>query len=283
MTAPPTARRNDACRQPLGFWPGEAGVAMTSDSVRASSFEILDTPMAIWQKSEPTFSATREVLIGLGIYAIYMLVRKAVVTEAGEARALENAQAVVDLERRVGIHVEPEIQRAMLPYPRVLHVMSVAYATLNVGLTVGWLTRMFYKRDRRYAELRRATAYATLGAMPFFLYFPCAPPRKLDHIVDTIADVSGIDLESPLLSRFYIPIAAMPSIHVTYAVVTGLGMAQTSSSAAIRGLGRLYTPLVAFIVFATGNHYVLDGALGAAIGWITLRLARLSPRRMGAR
>lgn len=283
MTAPPTARRSDVCRQPLGFRPGETGVAATSDSVRASSPEILDTFMARLQKSEPTFSATREVVIGLSIYAIYMLVRKAVVTEAGEARALDNARAVVDVERRAGIHLEPEIQRAMLPYPRILNLMSVAYAALNVGLTVGWLARLFHKRDRRYPELRRATAYATLGALPFFLYFPCAPPRKLDHIVDTIADVSGIDLESPLLARFYIPIAAMPSIHVTYAVVTGLGMAQTSPSSAIRGLGRLYTPLVAFIVFATGNHYILDGVLGAAIGWITLRLARLSLRRAGAR
>lgn len=222
------------------------------------------------------------MIIGLGVYAAYLLVRKAVVNEKGEQRALVNAQRVVDAENEMGIHLEPEIQRTMLPYPRVLHVMSVAYTALNVGLTVGWLFRMFRRQESRYHEFRRATVVATAGALPFFLLFPCAPPRKLDHMVDTIADVSGIDLESAWLSRFYIPIAAMPSIHVTYAVVTGLGMAQASPHAVVRLGGRLYAPLVSFIVLATGNHYILDGAVGGALGWMSLRLARLgSSRRSG--
>ena len=216
--------------------------------------------------------------LGLGIYAGYLLIRKAVMTEEGERSALDNAQRVVDAERAVGLHVEPEIQRAMLPYPRLLHVMSVAYAALNVGLTVGWLVHMFRGRHPEFHRLRRATVYAILGAFPFFRFFPCAPPRKLDHMVDTIADVSGIDLEHETLSRFYIPIAAMPSIHVTFAVVTGLGMAQTSHRGWVRALGKIYTPVVAFIVFATGNHYILDGVLGAVIGAISLRLARVRPR-----
>lgn len=239
---------------------------------------ILVTSMGRSQGSEPTYSGVREVALGLGIYAGYLLIRKAVVTEEGERRALENAQKVVDVERTVGIHVEPEIQRAMLPYPRLLHAMSVAYAALNVGLTVGWLIAMFRTRHPEFHRLRRATALSILGAFPFFRFFPCAPPRKLDHMVDTIADVSGIDLESDFLSRFYIPIAAMPSIHIAYAVVTGLGMAQTSPRAAIRMVGRLYAPLVAFIVFATGNHYILDGVVGAALGWISLRVARVTSR-----
>lgn len=230
--------------------------------------------MGRWQRAEPTYSGAREVALGLGIYAVYLLIRKAIVNEQGERKALENAQRVVDAERSVGLHVEPDIQRAMLPYPRLLHVMSVAYAALNVGLTVGWLIAMFRQRHPEFHRLRRAAVYAVLGAFPFFRYFPCAPPRKLDHMVDTIADVSGIDLENDTISRFYIPIAAMPSIHVTLAVVTGLGMAQTSPRPLVRALGKIYTPLVAFIVFATGNHYVLDGVLGAVIGAVSLRLAR---------
>ncbi len=230
--------------------------------------------MGRWQRAEPTYSGAREVALGLGIYAGYLLIRKAVVNEEGERKALENAQRVVDAERAVGLHVEPEIQRAMLSYPRLLNVMSVAYAALNIGLTVGWLIAMFRGRHPQFHRMRRATIYALLGAFPFFRFFPCAPPRKLDHMVDTIADVSGIDLEHETISRFYIPIAAMPSIHVTLAVVTGLGMAQTSSRAWVRTLGKLYTPIVAFIVFATGNHYILDGVLGAVIGAVSLRLTR---------
>ena len=130
------------------------------------------------QRSEPTYSGAREVALGLGIYAGYLLIRKAVVTEEGEQTALDNAQRVVDAERAVGLHVEPEIQRAMLPYPRILHVMSVAYATLNVGLTVGWLFHMFRSRHPEFHWLRRATVYAILGAFPFFRFFRVRHPAS---------------------------------------------------------------------------------------------------------
>jgi hypothetical protein len=86
--------------------------------------------------------------------------------------------------------------------------------------------------------------------------------------------VSGIDLDSGLVSRLYDPLAAMPSIHLAYAVVTAAGMAGTSRSRALRGLAPAYPPLVAFTVFVTGNHYVLDAVAGAALGGAALRLAR---------
>jgi hypothetical protein len=151
----------------------------------------------------------------------------------------------------------------------------VAYVTLNVGLTVGWLIRLFRMRHREFHRLRRAAALATLGAQPVFLFFPVAPPRTLDHFVDTIADVSGVDLDVGLVAKLYDPIAAMPSIHVTYAVVTAAGIAETSGSAVARTLAPAYPPLVALVVFTTANHYVLDAIAGAALGLTALRLARL--------
>ena len=212
--------------------------------------------------------------MGLAVYGAYLCVRAAVVNERGERQAIRNAERVVELEKRVGIHVEPQLQKLMLPYPRLLHVMGVAYATLNVGLTVGWLIGMFRRRDPQFRRLRRATAIATLGAQPAFLLFPCAPPRKLDHIADTIADISGVDLESGLVGKLYDPIAAMPSIHVAYAVVTGHGLAQTSPRRVVRLLGKAYVPFVSLIVFVTGNHYVLDVLAGGALGTAALRIAR---------
>ena len=221
------------------------------------------------------FSARREVAIGLGIYAAYLTVRHLVVNEAGQRKAAENAERIVALERRLGIHVEPELQALFLSRRRVVAVLNVAYVTLNVGLTVGWLWRLFRRRDPEYHRLRRAAALATLGAQPVFLLFPAAPPRTLDHFVDTIADVSGVDLDKGVVARLYDPIAAMPSIHVTYAIVTAAGIAQTSRSPLARALAPAYPPAVAFVIFATANHYVLDAAAGAALGALGLKLARV--------
>src|SRR6187551_223019 len=179
------------------------------------------------------FSGRREVAIGLGVYAVYLAVRQVVVNDEGRRKAAQNAERIVALERRLGIHVDPELQR-----------------------------------------LRRAAVLATLGAQPVFLLFPTAPPRTLDHFVDTIADVSGVDLDKGLIARLYDPIAAMPSIHITYAVVTAAGIAETSRSPLARALAPAYPPAVAFVIFATANHYVLDAVAGAGLGLAGLRLAR---------
>jgi hypothetical protein len=220
------------------------------------------------------FSAGREVVVGLSVYGAYLLVRKLVVTPEGRRKAAANAERIVALERRVGIDVEPQLQAALLPRRRLVAVLNVAYATLNVGLTVGWLMRLFHRRHPDFHRLRRAAVLATLGAQPVFLFFPVAPPRTLDHFVDTIADVSGFDLDSGLIAKLYDPIAAMPSIHVTYAVVTAAGIAETSESALARALAAAYPPLVALVVFVTANHYVLDAVAGATLGLAALRLAR---------
>lgn len=220
------------------------------------------------------FSTRREVAIGLGVYAAYLLVRRAVVNERGRARAARNAARIVALEHRLGIDVEPSLQALLLPRRRLIAVLNVAYVTLNVGLTVGWLIRLFRRRDPEFHRLRRAAVLTTLGAQPVFLFFPVAPPRTLEHFVDTIEEVSGIDLDRGLIAQFYDPIAAMPSIHVAYAVVTATGIAETTESPLARALAPAYPPLVAVIVFATANHYVLDAVAGAALGLVALRFAR---------
>jgi hypothetical protein len=208
------------------------------------------------------------------VYAAYLTVRHLVVNERGRFKASRNAERIVALERRIGIHVEPGLQALLLPRRRLVAVLNVAYVTLNVGLTVGWLMRLFRRRDPEFHRLRRAAALATLGAQPAFLLLPTAPPRKLDHFVDTIADVSGVDLDDGLIARLYDPIAAMPSIHIAYAVVTAAGIAQTSRSPLARALAPAYPPVVAFVIFSTANHYVLDAIAGAGLGIAALRLAR---------
>ena len=92
--------------------------------------------------------------------------------------------------------------------------------------------------------------------------------------MDTIADVSGIDLDKGLIARLYDPIAAMPSIHITYAVVTAAGIAQTSRSPFAARWRLPIRRRSAFVIFATANHYVLDAVAGAALGLAGLRLSR---------
>jgi hypothetical protein len=220
------------------------------------------------------FDGRREVAIGLGVYAAYLLVRQVKLRTQGRAKAERNAERVVALERRLGIHVEPALQGLLLPQRRLLAVLNVAYVTLNVLLTIGWLMLLFRRRDPAFFRFRRAAALATLGAQPVFLFFPVAPPRSLDHMTDTLREVSGFDIDKGLVAEVYDPLAALPSIHLAFAVVTAAGLADAARTPAVRRLAPAYPSAVAGIVFVTGNHYVLDAVAGWALGRLALRVAR---------
>jgi hypothetical protein len=230
--------------------------------------------MRLRRRKNRSFSGRKELALGLGVYALYLLAARTKRNERARLRAARNAERIVALERRLGIHVEPRLQELLLPRRRLVAVLNATYVTLNVGLTVGWLIRLYRLRHPAFYRLRRAGVLTTLGAQPVFLLFPCAPPRSLDHFVDTVVEVSGFDLDTGLVAQLYDPLAAMPSIHVAYAVVTAAGLAEASGSRVVRALAPAYPPLVALIVFGTANHYVLDAVAGAALGSLGLRLAR---------
>jgi hypothetical protein len=212
------------------------------------------------------FSVRREVTLGLAVYALYLLVARFVLRRDGRARAMQNAERIVALERRIGADLEPAVQRALLRYPRFVHGLNLGYGLFNVTLTVGWLVLLFRRRDVGFHRFRTTCLLAHVCAQPVFLLLPTAPPRVLDGFVDTLSEVSGLDLEHPFLLRFYNPVAAMPSLHVAFAVVTGAEIAARSDSVLVRTAARGYAPLVATVVAGTGNHYVLDAVAGAALG-----------------
>ena len=218
-------------------------------------------------------SLRRELGLGLGVYGVYLLVRALVLSADGRERGRRAAERIAALEERLRIGHEPAVQRVALRLPRVVAGVNAGYAVFNVGLTVGWLVLQYRRGDPRYHRLRRACALAHVGAQPVFLLWPVAPPRMLPRYVDTMSEISGFDLEHPLLVRFYNPVAAMPSLHVAFATVTACAAADRSSS---RGLGRAafaYPPLVAAVVTATGNHFFLDSVAGAALGAAAWRLS----------
>ena len=185
------------------------------------------------------FSLRRELALGLAVYALYLLVRRLVLAADGRARARRNAETLVDVEERLGLAVEPGIQRVLLRDPRVVHGLNVGYAVANVGLSVGWLVALYRRRDPGYhRSLRRSCLLAHVAAQPVFLRFPTAPPRVLGGIRRHRSEVSGLDLEHRVLVRLYNPVAAMPSLHLAFAVLTGAELAARARSRPVKAAGR---------------------------------------------
>ncbi len=253
--------RDAAGRAPSSARRRLAGAALSTPSIRSAAVRA-------------DYSARRELTLGLLVYALYLLVRRIVLERDGRERARRNAERVVAAERRLQLHVEPAVQRALLRFPRLVHGLNVGYGVFNFGLTVGWLILLYRRRDPGYHALRRACLAAQVGAQPVFLLCPTAPPRELEGFVDTLAEVSGLDLEHPLLVRLYNPVAAMPSLHVAYAWVTAATMAERAEATGAKALACAYPGLVSLVIVGTGNHFVLDAAAGALLGEAARRAAR---------
>lgn len=215
----------------------------------------------------------RELAIGIGGYAAYLAARHRVWNDAGRERAQRNSARVIAVEKRAGVFVEQRVQAAAGRWPRFAHVLNVGYAAANVTLSIGWLYLLFERGDVAYTRERRAVVAAWSGAIPVFAAFPVAPPRKVDGFIDTLLE-HGIDIERPGLVRWFNPIAAMPSYHVAFSTVTGVGLAGRARSPLGRLAWRAYPGAVAAIVVATGNHYVADVAAGAALGALARRITR---------
>jgi hypothetical protein len=214
----------------------------------------------------------REVVLGLVAYAAYLAVRQARWNDEGRAGARANALRILASERSLPLD-EAAVQRAVLRARGATAALNAGYAVGNVALSVGWLMSLFRRGDPAYRRERRAVLAAFIAALPVFAAFPVAPPRMLDGFVDTTGgDQQGLD--HPLLVRFFNPIAAMPSEHLAFATVTGIGLARRARHRTARLLWASYPAAVAFVVVATANHFIADVVAGTALGAVARRLTR---------
>jgi membrane-associated phospholipid phosphatase len=126
-----------------------------------------------------------------------------------------------------------------------------------------------------------AMAIALVG----YVVYPTAPPRLLPEwgFTDSIQQMTGITVEHGPGSAFLNAYAAVPSMHVCFALMIGLPMARLVKRRPVKVLWWLYPLLITFAVVATGNHFFIDVFLGgvtAAAAWFLS--ARLLARRRAA-
>src|SRR5206468_3725532 len=124
-----------------------------------------------------------------------------------------------------------------------------------------------------------AMAFAIVG----YVAFPTAPPRFLPEwgFQDTVSDFFGQGA-SQSAGVLYNPYAAVPSMHVAFALMIAVPALMLARRRMVKLLWSGYPFLVTFVVVATGNHFWLDGAFGAVVAaasaWIaSAAFARARP------
>lgn len=215
------------------------------------------------------------VLIGIG-YLAYTVVRNALPHRGG--LAFDNAAQIDALERN--LHLDPErwVNSLVASERWLAHVCNYYYSILHFAVPIAvaiWLYRRHQSSARR---LLSAWYIATaLGLLGFWL-FPLAPPRMTSGFVDTlVAFGTWGGWGSGSLATISNQFAAMPSLHVAWAIWCAVVVLRLARRRWVRVLGAIYPVTTVFVILGTANHYLLDavgGAVVAGLGFLIADRAR---------
>jgi hypothetical protein len=217
-------------------------------------------------------------LVGLA-YGAYSLVRGLVSSDT--TTAFRHALDMIQAERTLHVFVEPSIQAWASSSHLLMDFSSWLYVNAQTSITLAALVYLYVRHNGSFYFVRNMFAIAMLIALIGYAVFPTAPPRFLPEwgFIDSVSDLTGVHVShaSASMNTLFNPYAAVPSMHVAFALMIGWPLASLSKTRVARVLWRLYPLLIAFVIVATANHFILDAILGA----LTAGASAIGARRLG--
>lgn len=210
-------------------------------------------------------SGRREIGLFLVALLAYQLTRALAI--GGPDLAHHNALEVIRLQTAIGVAQEGAVQAWALARGGLVPGLNAFYLFGHLPITAGFFYWLWTRRSHYYRPIRNVFLLANAIALAVFMVFPVAPPRMIPEagLGDTLAQVSGVDLHAGMLSELFNPYAAVPSMHVGYALLVGVSLVVLAQSLWLRVIALAYPALVVFCVVATGNHFFFDAVAGAAV------------------
>jgi hypothetical protein len=223
----------------------------------------------------PWTDGWRELVHVLGAFLLYNVGRMLAAHELSHADA--NAHHVVDVERWLHLPAEATLQTWALGHEWLIDLANRYYVSVHFPLTLAVLVWLYRYRRPFYTWAKRALLLATGVALVFHVMLPVTPPRLLASLgmVDT-GHAGGMSIyQAPILSHMSNEYAAMPSLHVGWALLLAVVLVSACRNR-WRWLWFLHPLATLFVVVSTANHYWVDGIAGSALVlaalWVTRRV-----------
>ncbi len=220
-------------------------------------------------------------LLALALF-VYQLGRGLADGHVVKIDAVNNAKDIVAAERALGLYFEPGLQRWALAVPGLDDFFSWLYLNVQTTVSLGGMLWIYLFRNDRYYFVRNMFFTAFFLACIIYVLVPTAPPRLMPAeygFHDSVEEFSGA--RKFIWEAFANPYAAMPSMHLGFALMIGLSISTLVTSPKARAFWWAYPAGILFVVVATGNHFWLDavaGAFVAALGAaVAGALGRLRP------
>ncbi|MFJ4323479.1 phosphatase PAP2 family protein [Streptomyces tricolor] len=239
--------------------------------------EVVPRPRLRWWTELPL------ILLVYGCYSAGRLLARGDVTTA-----VDHGLAILRIEKALYLDAEHPLNRLFTREPWIGVPADFWYASLHYLVTPALLVWLFRARARHYRAARTWLMTSTFIGLIGFTLMPTCPPRLLaaDHgFVDTMAHYSaygwwGGEASAPRgMGGMTNQYAAMPSLHVGWALWCGVILWRYGGTRLAKVLAVVYPLVTALVVMGTANHYFLDAVAGAAVMGVGLLLA---PRVMRA-
>jgi membrane-associated phospholipid phosphatase len=221
-------------------------------------------------------------LFGLA-YLAYRLVRGLV--EGDATAAFAHARDLISIELALHVFVEPSIQAWASGSRLLMDFSSWMYVNAQTTVTVTALVYLYLRHNRNFYFVRNMFMIAMFIALIGYWVFPTAPPRFMPEwgFIDSVSNFTGVHVShaSATMNTLFNPYAAVPSMHVAFALMIGWPLARLCRHRIVSTLWILYPFLMAFVIIVTANHFIVDAILGAltagASAYAATWLARARP------
>lgn len=213
----------------------------------------------------------REALLLVVLFAVYRLGRALIDGHVNEA--MLNAHSVLEFERAWFFPNELLVQQWALQWPDAVRGANWYYVGVHFPLTAFFLAWGWWRRaPEDYVWARRLIIMLT--AMAFFIHalMPLTPPRLMSEFgfVDTMA-VIGPSAYEGSAARIANEFAAMPSLHVGWALLLAVVVVKTSTSR-WRWVSVVHPIITSLVVVVTANHYWVDGLVSGALLLLAMKV-----------
>jgi membrane-associated phospholipid phosphatase len=212
----------------------------------------------------------REIALIGALYLFYCLSRT--FAEDDLAPAQERAGDLLHLERVLHLDWEYSINHWFADHAWAAVPASYWYASAHYVVTLAVLVWLFRKGAAHYSPARWALVVSCLIALACYLLLPTAPPRLTGggylDVLSLHSNVGwwGADASAPKgMGQLTNELAAFPSLHAGWALWVALVVRRNTRNLWLCGLAWTHAVITAVVVVGTGNHWILDVAVGWAV------------------
>lgn len=221
-----------------------------------------------------------QFLLFMACFQAYKMVRRSFIQRA-EGVAYHHALDILRWEDRLGIDIELRLQRWVIDHDWLFAFFNRYYMAFMWMFYSCALTALLLA-PARYPYFRRVFLCSMLLALPWFYFYPLAPPRFMGPYGYPFIDSQAVYGPHYFEGRAAVQanqFAAMPSMHCGWTFIGAVMLAYALPWKRIGvWIGAVYFLLMSLTVMVTGHHYILDIAGGLVTAGAAFLLAWWLPR-----